>query len=200
VREEFPEDQIRPVGRGQQGADIVQQVFYKGEICGKIVYDSKNQKKWLTDYVDKLRKDRDVENADYAVLSTNAFPASERQRDLCLRNEVLVARPHTVVPLAAVIREAIVKIHRLGLSANERANKMAELYTLITSEPFRNRMLTARKLSEQLDGIDVDEKKQHDNVWKKRGIVVADLRRTLREIDEDVASVVEHVNHETQIA
>src|SRR5947209_763441 len=39
--------------------------------------------------------------------------------------------------------------------------------------------------------IDVDEKRSHDLVWRKRGTVLTRIRQVLRDIDSDVSAIVE---------
>ena len=39
--------------------------------------------------------------------------------------------------------------------------------------------------------IDVDEKRAHDLVWRKRGTVLSRIRQVLRDIDTDVSAIVE---------
>ena len=56
---------------------------------------------------------------------------------------------------------------------------------------------TVRELAEASDlanealEIDVEEKRAHDNVWKKRGTVLTRIKHVLREIDTDVSAIVE---------
>jgi hypothetical protein len=37
----------------------------------------------------------------------------------------------------------------------------------------------------------VQEKRAHDNVWKKRGTVLSRIKHVLRDIDTDVSAIVE---------
>ncbi len=39
--------------------------------------------------------------------------------------------------------------------------------------------------------LDVQEKRAHDNVWKKRGMVLSRIKHVLREIDMDVSAIIE---------
>jgi hypothetical protein len=45
LRESFSGDKITRIPKGQMGADIVHEVLYKGETCGRIIVDSKNSPK-----------------------------------------------------------------------------------------------------------------------------------------------------------
>ena len=43
LRESFSGDKITRIPKGQAGADILHEVLYKGEACGRIIVDSKNR-------------------------------------------------------------------------------------------------------------------------------------------------------------
>src|ERR1700722_257881 len=57
LRDAFQGDKITRIQKGQPGADILHEILYKGEVCGRIVVDSKNRQAWQNAFVDKLRKD-----------------------------------------------------------------------------------------------------------------------------------------------
>jgi DNA repair exonuclease SbcCD ATPase subunit len=46
------------VPKGQSGADLLHEVFYKGESCGRIIIDAKNRQAWQNGFVTKLRQDQ----------------------------------------------------------------------------------------------------------------------------------------------
>jgi len=58
LKEAFQSDTITRVKKGQPGADIHHDVTHKGELCGRIVYDSKNRQAWQYTFVTKLREDQ----------------------------------------------------------------------------------------------------------------------------------------------
>ncbi|HEV8434037.1 MAG TPA: hypothetical protein VGR95_11540, partial [Thermoanaerobaculia bacterium] len=49
----------------------------------------------------------------------------------------------------------------------------------------------ASELTSEALQIDVDEKRAHDLVWRKRGTVLTRIRQVLRDIDSDVSAIVE---------
>ncbi len=72
-----------------------------------------------------------------------------------------------------------------------RAEKKERLYAFITSEGFRRRVGEAERLVGQVLELDVDEKRVHDNVWKKRGTMASQLRRVLGDLDGEVNAILE---------
>ncbi len=189
LREAFTGDQITRVQKGQPGADILLEVLYKGQTCGRIIIDSKNRQGWQNVYVTKLRQDQVEARAEQAILASAAFP--EGKKEMCIESGVIVVSPARVVHIVQILRQAMITMHVRGLSIKERAGKMSRLYELITSESYSRRFSEAGKLTKDILDLDVQEKKAHDNVWKKRGTVATRINYVLREIETEVAAVIE---------
>jgi hypothetical protein len=193
LREEFPDDKVRRVPKGEAGADVHQQVIYKGEVCGLIIADSKNRMAWQRNFATKLREDQVAANADHAILTTTVFPAG--RKELCIEEGVIVVNPLRAVYVVNLLRTALIKMHTRGLSLKEREGKMEELYQWITSEPYAQKLNDALRMTGELLELDVQEQKEHQNVWKKRGRLSVKLRDTLRDIESEASAIVEG-NHE----
>jgi hypothetical protein len=189
LRGSFRGDDIRRIPKGQAGADILHEVLYKGESCGKIIVDSKNRQSWQNGFVTKLRQDQVEEGAEHSILATTVFPAGKR--DLCVESGVIVIAPGGVVHMVQVLRKAMIAMRVMGLSMKERSSKMARLYELVRSESYSRRFSEAGRLAQDILELDVQEKKAHDNVWKKRGTLATRINHVLREVETDVAAVIE---------
>lgn len=189
LREAFPTDKISRVPKGQPGPDILHEVLYKGTFCGRIVVDSKNRQRWQDLYVTKLRQDQIDAKAEHAILSSTVFPAGKKE--MCIESDIIVVSPARVVHVAHLLRTAMVNMHIKGLSIKERSTKMARLYNLITSEDYVRKLSEAAKLTEEILELDVQEKKAHDNVWKKRGSLAKGAQNVLREAETELAAVIE---------
>lgn len=82
-------------------------------------------------------------------------------------------------------------LHLRGVGLNERASKMSELYSLITSDKYRLRFRELERLSTEIVNVDAQEKRAHETVWKKRGSLTTRIASALGEIESDVADVIE---------
>lgn len=193
LRSRFPSDDIRRVPKGQPGADIHHEVYYKGESCGKIVYDSKNRRDFKDEYATKLRADQTEARAEHAILATCFFPRGEKE--LCIRNHVIVVNPSRACYVAELLRDGLLDMHVRNLSAKERTSKMAQLYELIGSPQFKQKLAEIDRLSDQLLELDVEETRAHQNVWKKRGLLMKQLKNMTREIDTDIRSIIERTDN-----
>lgn len=189
LREAFPDDRIMRVQKGQPGADIHHEVMYKGQSCGKIVIDSKNRQAWQNGFVAKLRQDQTEAGAEHAILSSTVFPSGKRE--MCIESDIIVVNPARVRHVISLLRRSMITLHVRGLTQSERTSKMAKLYKLITSEAYAQRFDELEKLTTDILNLDVQEKKSHDNVWRKRGALATQMNNILSEIDTQVAAVVE---------
>jgi hypothetical protein len=164
-------------------------VLYKGEIAGRILIDSKRRAAWQHAFVVKMRQAQTETAADYAILSTAVFPAGKKE--LFIDSNVIVVAPARVAVLVDVLRRALIAMHVAKLSDAERNDKLAELFKFITSSAFKRKLAEAEGLAGEALELDVQEKRAHDNVWKKRGMVLSRIKHVLREIDTEVSAIIE---------
>jgi hypothetical protein len=188
LKGEFPEDDIRRVGKGKEGADILHKVVDKGRDCGSIIYDSKNRSAWRNDYVTKLRGDQLAAKADHAVLATQVFPAGARQ--LHLQDGVIILNPARTIVVAAVLRNHIMQTHTLRLSREARTDKTARLYDFITSERCAQLLEQIETETDDMLDLDVKEKKLHDATWKRRGQLIRSVQRVHVEFTSELDRIV----------
>jgi hypothetical protein len=189
LRESFPNDRITRIRKGQPGADILHEVLYKGETCGRIVTDSKNRQSWQNAFISKLREDQVEAEAEHAILATTIFPAGKKE--MCIESNVIVISPARVVHISQLLRQAMVTMHIKGLSVKERTTKMSQLYKLITSESYAAKFTEANRLTQDILDLEVKEQAEHGRVWKNRGALVKRMQNLLREVETDVAAVIE---------
>jgi len=190
LRREFSDDKIARVQKGQAGPDIRHHVVYKAEVCGQIVYDSKNQHQWRDIRVSKLHQDQVDSGAEHAVLATTVFPAGKKEIYVD-ESGVIVVHPARAVHIAHLLRKSAISMHVKGLGQKEWAEKTKKLYEFINSNEFRQQFDHVQSLTEELLEVDVREKKAHDKVWKERGQLLIKQRHALREIDTRVAAIIE---------
>jgi len=188
LRGAFPEDQLVRT-KGKAGGNLLQEVRYKGKSAGKIVIDTRPRAAWQHAFVTKLRQDQSELAADHAVLATPVFPAGKKE--LFVDSGVIVVAPARVRAIVEVLRKALIAMHVAKLSDAERTDKLGKLFRFITSSTFKRKIAEASDLAGEALEIDVEEKRAHDHVWKKRGTVLTRIKHVLREIDTDVSAIVE---------
>jgi len=187
----FPGDDITRVKKGHPGADIIQAVIHKGDRCGSIVIDSKNRQGWLGSYVTKLRQDQMTAKAEHAILATAVFPSGKKELFIDGDTSVIVVNPARAVEIVGLLRSAMVQMHVLGLTHEKRTEKRDQLYAYISSDGFRQHLWEARRLTDEILDVDVDEKRAHDKIWAKRGTMVTRMKNVVRQIDTEVSAILE---------
>ena len=188
LRGAFPDDKVVRVKPGAAGADIHQTVMHRSQACGLIIIDSKNHMAWRNDFVTKLRDDQVNAKADHAILSTNVFPSGKKE--LYILDGVIVVSPARVGIIVEILRNAIISLHKRGMSLEKRKSKMEELYRLIASDGCASRFEEANRLSNAILDLDVEEKKQHDKTWKERGRLATNLQRSIRGLEDEIDAII----------
>ena len=187
LRGAFPDDQItRTKGKA---ANLLLDVRYRNKSAGKILVDAKPRGAWQQAFVTKLRQEQSDTGVDHAILATTIFPSGKRE--LFIDSGVIVVSPARVRAIVEVLRKALITMHVAKLSDAERSDKVGRLFRFITSTGFKRKLAEASDLAGEALQIDVDEKRAHDNVWKKRGTVLTRIKNVLREIDTDVSAILE---------
>jgi hypothetical protein len=192
LRAAFPDDAIARV-KGRPGV-ILHEVRYRGKVTGRIVIDATPRAAWQHAFVTKLRQAQTEIAADYAILATPMFPAGKRE--LFVESGVIVIAPARVRAMMEVLRKSLIAMHVAKLGDAERADKIGRLYRFITSPAFKRKLGEASDLAGEALEIDVQEKRAHDTVWKKRGTVLTRIRHILRDIDTDVSAIIESRDEE----
>jgi len=188
LKADFPDDQITRVKKGAAGADIIHVVFLQGRECGKIIYDSKNHKKFHYDHVTKLRNDQLAAKAEHAILSTHSFPKGTGQ--LHLHDGVILANPARVVTIATMVRRHLIYVHTLRLSDVERERKTAKLYDYITSERCTQLMAKIDSHAEDLLEQQIKEITWHEKNWRKQGETFRAIQKAKIDIENDIGAIV----------
>jgi hypothetical protein len=188
LRKEFPEDDIRRVLKGTQGADILHVVMLCGKKCGSIIYDSKDHNQFRNEHVSKLRADQLAAGAEHAILSTRKFPHGTRQ--LHLQDGVLLANPARVLLIATFIRQHLLQLHSLRVSGVERDSKTAALYEFIVSERCSSLLARIDERAEDLLGQQNKEIRWHKNNWERQGEAIRAIQKAKADLEKQVNLII----------
>ena len=167
IRTIYPFDKITEVARGQNGADVIQEVFnVLQKPSGIIMYESKRTKKFSKDWISKAKLDRQSRNADVAVIVTETMP--DRWTKFGLMNGVWVCSFNEVEAVSLILREMMLRIGEIEIAQENKGTKMQYLYDYLTSSEFARLMTSIvegfTSMKEQLES----EKRSLTTIWKKR--------------------------------
>jgi hypothetical protein len=168
----FPADGVEPVGKGVNGADLIQRVAAPGgAAAGTILWEAKRTKAWNDDWLTKLRADQRALGAEAAVILSEALPKGID--GFAQIDGVWVAPPRLALPLAAAIRAALIDLAFAKATRDGQGTKMELVYDYLTGPRFRHRVEAIverfRDMSEDLDR----EKKAMTRLWAKREMQIA---------------------------
>lgn len=167
LRSTFPFDAIDEVGKGVKGADAIQTVRNAlGQICGKIIYESKNTKAFGGDWIDKLKHDMRASQADIAVIVTETMPKDMDR--FGMKDGVWICNFSEIKSLAFVLRDSLIKIYAAQASQENKGDKMSMLYSYLTGTEFRQQIeAIVEGFTELQMGIQ-REKNAMTKIWKER--------------------------------
>ena len=167
LRARFPTDIIEPVGKGELGADVVQQVNGSiGQAAGIILWESKRTKAWSEGWLAKLRDDQRRCGADIALIISQALPKYVEHFDLV--DGVWIAHPRCAVPVAVALRQILVEIYSSRLVQQGQQTKMEQVYQYPTGLKFRQRVeAVVEKFNDMREDLD-RERKFMARQWAKR--------------------------------
>ncbi len=167
LRENFPNDEIEEIKKGQRGADTIQTVINpSGNICGRIYYESKRTKRFDFGWFQKLREDNLTVKADVLVLVTETMP--EGEKGFFFREGVWVCDLWQVKALALLLRHSLVEIQKVRIIQQGKDTKMESLYNYLTGQEFIGQFSA---IIEGFTGLQKgynDEKLKMQKVWKER--------------------------------
>ncbi len=139
LREKFPFDTIEPVAKGQHGGDCLHTITSaQQQACGTIIWEFKRTKSWSDGWLTKLRYDQGIAKADVAVIVSFALPKEVEVFDL--RDGVWVVHPRASLPVAMMLRDALLKLAAARTSSQGQATNAEMVYQYITGNAFRQRI------------------------------------------------------------
>lgn len=167
LKVEFPQDEIVPVPKGVNGADIVQKVYDRsGRLCGQIVWESKKTKNWVEGWVTKLKDDQRAIKAELAVIVSAVLP--DGIKGFALRDNVWVCDLKLAIALASALRINLEAVNREKIMSVGKDRKMEILYSYLTGVEFQQRVeAIVEAFSNMKSGLD-KEKLAYQKIWTER--------------------------------
>jgi hypothetical protein len=163
----FPFDTIEEVGKGVKGADCIQIIRNRlGSEAGKIIYESKRTKDFSNEWIDKLKANMRSSGADIAVIVTQALPKDiERFGE---KEGVYICTFGEVRSVAAILRNALLKIFEVKKSQQNQGDKMVMLYDYLVGNEFGEQWKAIREGFMSMKLSIQKERDAMERIWKAR--------------------------------
>jgi hypothetical protein len=167
LTERFDRDTVTRVQKGEFGGDVLHQVLSaSGLVCGTILWESKRTKNWSEGWLAKLRQDQRAAKAEIAVIVSHALPKGVTQFDLV--EGVYVVSPQCVVPVATILRKALLELAIARQSSEGRETKAGLIYQYLIGPRFRSRVQAIVEAFSDMQDDLAAEKKALQKQWAKR--------------------------------
>ncbi|MCY7361985.1 MAG: DUF2130 domain-containing protein, partial [Ignavibacteria bacterium] len=135
LRGNFPFDKITEVKKGERGADAIHIVRNNlQQECGIIIYESKRTKAFSDGWIEKLKEDQKIHQADIAVIVTETMPKDMER--FGLRQGVWICSYQELKGLSLVLREMLIKTQSVKIVHENQGEKKDMLYNYLTSNEF----------------------------------------------------------------
>ena len=167
LSERFEHDSVARVQKGEFGGDVLHQVLTpSGLVCGTILWESKRTKNWSDAWLPKLRQDQRTAKAEIAVIVTHVLPKGVANFDFI--DGVYVVGPQCIVPVATLLRKALLELAIVRQSSEGRETKAGLIYQYLVGPRFRQRI---QAIVEAFTSMQEDlnaERKALQKQWAKR--------------------------------
>lgn len=167
LKKEFPTDEIKPVGKGVRGGDVLQVIHDQfGRECGTIIWESKRTKSWAGDWSDKLKEDMRSSKADVAILVSSVLP--QGIKFFGPFEGIFVTNWDCLLGVSAQIRLAIIKENQIKSSVVGKNEKMEIIFNYLSSNQFVQKVeAIVEAFSTMKDDLE-KEKRMYTGIWAKR--------------------------------
>lgn len=167
LRQEFKLDEIIPVAKGVNGADVTQNIKDKlGQTCGVIVWEAKRAKDWKKGWISKVKKDRNSQKANMAIIVSTVLPKGVKHFDVI--DGVWVSDFSSVIGLTRALRRGILDVYSAKQAAVGKNEKMEMLYSYLSGVEFKQKIeCIVDTFSEMKSTLD-KEKLSYTKMWKTR--------------------------------
>jgi len=167
LKMKFPLDDFKPVPKGVQGADLIQNVPNShGKNCGSLVWEFKQTKSFSPKWITKLKEDLQHSGGTIGILVTRTMPKDTKVMELI--DGVYVVSYAFALHLAVPLRKTLVEIEYAQIVTQGKDQKMELVYDYLTGPIFKQKLtLIARAFTTLKDDLE-KEKRAFKKMWAQR--------------------------------
>lgn len=190
LKSEFIYDDIVPVPKGVNGADVIQIVKNQNGVeCGKIIWESKKTKAWTESWIQKLKDDQRTVKADLAVIVASTLPSGADA--ISDRDGVWVCDMKLAVSIATILREQLLLVAREKASSVGKNEKMEIIYGYLSGVEFRQRIEAIVEAFQGMNASLQKERLAYEKIWTEREKQIQKVIKNTVGIYGDISGVVQ---------
>jgi len=188
----FRDDEIIPVAKGVNGADIQHVVRSpRGTECGVMLWEIKRTKNWVDGWIPKLKEDLRSAKANIPVIVTEAMP-KQITEDIGTLNGVWICKPPLAIVLAALLRKSLLDAGLQKALAQSRGTKAEALFGYVTSHEFVHQVESMVETYHEMTVQITKEKVAFQKIWAQREAQAHNLLMGTAHI---MGSIGGHIGH-----
>jgi len=189
LRNSFVYDMITEVKKGQHGADIRQVVNEPlQQNCGLILWECKNAKTYQASWLGKLKDEMAEERAQVGVIVFNP-PDGGGDAFTQLANNIWMVKPRFAIVLAAVLRDACIRVDTANKNAQGKDVKADMIYSYITGVEFTNRIRAIVEAYNEMTKQLNTEKTQARKRWAAQEKIIEKITINLFGLSGDLQGI-----------
>lgn len=168
LTEVFRDDELKPIAKGVNGADISQTVRSpRGAICGVILWEIKRTKNWTDGWIPKLKTDLRNSKANIPVIITEAMP-KQIDSDMGQLDGVWICKPGLALVLGALLRKSLLDVNVQKALAENRGSNAEALYNFVTSHEFIQQVESMVETYQEMTLQVQKERVAYEKLWALR--------------------------------
>ncbi len=190
LKREFPIDEMKEVGKGVRGADLIQIVKDQiGREVGKIIWESKRTKAFTEEWIFKLKEDMREAKADMAVIVSTTLPADVKF--FTQKDGVYITGFDCVLQIAFILRKSLIDIAQTKALSVGKNEKIEVLYRYITSTEFAQKIESMLETYSGMQRTLDKEKMVTQKIWAQREKEIERLKTNTLTIHGSLSGLID---------
>ena len=164
----FRDDEINPIAKGVNGADISHTVkSQSGIACGVILWEIKRTKNWTDGWIPKLKADLRSAKANIPVIISEILP-KQLDQDMGQVDGVWIVKPKLAIVLGTLLRKSLLDAGRQKALAANQGDKASALYGFVTSHEFSQQVESMIETYQEMTIQVTKERVAYEKLWAQR--------------------------------
>ena len=164
----FRDDDIAPVPKGVNGADIAHTVRSpRGTDCGVMLWEIKRTKNWVDGWIPKLKDDVRAAKASVAIIVTEVMP-KQIEQDMGQMQGVWICKPKLAIVIGSLLRKSLLDVGRQKAMDDNRGDKADALYNFVTNHEFIQQIESMVETYTEMASQVTKERVAYEKLWSQR--------------------------------
>lgn len=190
LKREFPIDEMKEIGKGIRGADLIQIVKDQlGREAGKIIWESKRTKAFAEEWILKLKEDMREAKADVAVIVSTVLPSDVKF--FTQKDGVYITGFDCVLQVAFILRKSLTDIAQTKALSVGKNEKIESLYRYISSSEFAQKIDSMLETYSGMKQTLEKEKMVSQKIWAQREKEIERLKTNTLTIHGSLSGLIE---------